>query len=217
MKIALVSEGPSARAFPGGAGYDHVVGVNTVPTRWPCDWWVFADPDIYVCEGPSILGRPKMLTTSSLERAMNEKRFQAAGLETRYREDRAAHRIYTEEEMPLLPAMPRDVPILEAGNRRGQPRWFNYSGLGALVCCWFLGQGVLEPTRDPVRTEVDVYGVDLQGIGDVNGKNGIGRTEGRWERERCIWDGLIRGLERTGLMTVHWTPPEERHGETDAK
>lgn len=203
MNVALVSEGPSAAAFPGPAGYDAVVGVNGVPTRWLCDWWVFADPDFYVCVGPSVIGHPMILTTSSLERAMNEHQFRAAGLEERYREDRAAGRIKAEEDMPLIPAMPREVPILSGGNRRGQARWFNYSGLGGLTCCWFLA-------GDEGSVEVDVFGVDMQGIGDVHGKDAVCRSVERWERERRIWDGLVEGFERTGRMRVHWTPPEKR-------
>jgi hypothetical protein len=217
VKIALVSEGPSAAEFPGPAGYTRVIGVNSVPTRWPCSWWVFADPEFYVCDGPSVIGRPQILTTSSLERAMNERRFQAAGLEERYRRDRTDQRIRVEEEMPLMPAMPRGVPILEAGPRKGQARWFNYSGLGGLACAWFLASGTLDhlATRANEPVQIDVFGVDLVGIGDVNGKQAPCRTEGRWERERRIWNGMKEGMERTGRVTIRWTPMEKRHGNAE--
>jgi hypothetical protein len=48
MTAALISQGPSAALYPAPEGqrareYDLVIGINWVPTRWPCDWWVFVD------------------------------------------------------------------------------------------------------------------------------------------------------------------------------
>lgn len=48
MKIAVVSQGPSARAYPGNDGYDVVIAVNGQAERVACDVWVYADAAAFV-------------------------------------------------------------------------------------------------------------------------------------------------------------------------
>ena len=194
---ALISEGPSAALYPGGDRYAEVIGVNAVPTRWPCTWWAFADPEFYVWHLGSVMGRPRILTTRNLEIAINSGRLAARGLKRAFAEDRETGRLVMEDEVPLLPPMPRAVPILNAGPRAGQVRWSQYGGLVGLVAAWLAGVG-----------ELDVFGVDLEGRLDVHGVDGPGRIEDRWVRERELFGGLVRGFERAGDMIVNWAGKE---------
>lgn len=47
MRALVLSCGPSLALFDGNtAGYDLVIGVNEVVSRFPVDWWVLADDEV---------------------------------------------------------------------------------------------------------------------------------------------------------------------------
>lgn len=202
MRIALVSEGPSAKDYPGRDGYDEVIGANGVPSLWPCTWWVFLDKEQYVYWLNQIIGRPKILTTTALERAMNEHYFKAKGLDERWKDDVDNQRLVYDEQVPPLPPMPIDVPRLSAGNRAHEPRWTQYTGLACLVCAWMLA--------DEAKTQatVDVFGVDLAGSADCHDRpSAPARTDNRWEFERRVFSGLVKGFRTSGDLVINW--PQE--------
>jgi len=203
LRIALISEGPSGKDFPGVDGYDEVVGVNGMPSLFPCTWWVFIDKEYYVGWMNRIIGRPHILTTTALENAMKEHYFRAKGLEERWKEDVLNRRLVFDEQVPPLPPMPLEVPRLSAGNRAHEPRWTQYTGLAGLVCCWMLADEAGK------KATVDVWGVDMCGEGDAHDRPAPGRSEARWETERRIWSGLVTGFETSGDLVIH-CPAEKR-------
>lgn len=203
MKIALVSEGPSAcRTFYAPGMYREVVGVNSVPTIWPCSWWAFSSPEAYEHYRPRVHDTPRIFTTHLLLQWVNERRFSEGRIYSLFAEDTEAGRILYDEETPPPPAMGPHIRIRTAGNMRGRPMLCKHGGLTGLACCWYL-------PGDGTAREVDVYGVDLAGDSDVNGDlttplpEGLGRMPARWDRERLAWDSMVLGFTRTGRMTVN--------------
>lgn len=209
IHLALLSEGPSVHeTYRAREGYDAVVGVNGIPTIWPCDWWAFVDPQFYVFYGPSILGHPRIFTKANLFTAMRDGWLVAEGLEEGWAADQAEDRIVWEHKVAAdFPPVPEGTPVFPGGPRKGLPQ-IGFSGCVALVCCWYIA-GEAEAT-------IDVYGVDLRGVSDAHGtpppfgQNLRDRSEGRWAKERRLWDGLVQALRDTGRFEIRWTPPEER-------
>lgn len=198
-RVALVSEGPSAKqTFPGIDGYDEVIGVNGVVSVVPCTWWVFLDPEFYVWNHESIIGpRPRIVTSHSLERAINTGRLKARGVKEAWQDDHAAGRLVWTDEIGPLPAMPKTVPIHQGGPHEGTVRWDQYGGMAGLVTAWWLaGKG----------GHIDVYGMDLHGDSDLHDHQDKGRLP-RWDREREMVQGLMFGFERCGDVTIDWVAP----------
>jgi len=206
VRIALVSEGPSARDYPGPDGYDEVVGANGVPSLWRCTWWVFMDPEMYLHWMNMTIGRPNILCPRRMEGEVSGT-FKAKGLQERWKEDLASGRVVYEDQVPPVPPMPMCIPILQAGNMKGSARWDQYTGLACLTCCWFLAD------RAGVTADVDVYGVDLDGIGDCHEREGApARTADRWIVERRLFQGLVDGFRASGDLKINW-PQEKRNGD----
>ena len=203
MKIALVSEGPSACDYPGPDGYDEIIGANGVPSLWPCTWWVFMDSDMYLHWMNRIIGRPNIFTSNQSERDLKGHRWKAKGLEERLSEDLEAGRIVFEEQVPPVPPMPQIVPLRGAGNMKGTARWSQYTGLACLACAWYLAN------EAGVQATVDVYGVDLKGTDDCHDRpTAPARTPDRWIFERQLFTALCQGFRDSGDLIINW--PQEK-------
>lgn len=65
---------------------------------------------------------------------------------------------------------------------------FLFSSCAALMLAKYLGAKTL-----------DIFGVDMEGNADFEGREHLARTESRWERERQRWNESIKWLEGTGV------------------
>jgi len=143
----------------------------------------------------------RILTGRRLELQVNAGNLRAKGMPGRFHDDVKSGRLIFSDELPLLPPMPRSVPIHGAGSQKGTARCDHYGGLMGMLAAWVAGGR---------GATVDVWGVDLGGMLDAHGAKQPGRHPGRWEGERRIWDGVLEGFRRSGELIINWTPPEER-------
>jgi hypothetical protein len=189
MKVAMLSPGPSLRrAWKGENGYDLVVGVNRVPFTYRCDWWSLADDTAY-CQhdepGDVPWGRRERIGSPRLfvKRTTNSKvrKFGTPADVAAWERDEPSAKYHDE---CLLPPMP------DSGLRvtRGTLRWAKYGGPTALCLCWWLG-----------ATEIDVFGVDMDGAEDAQGMMNATRHDQRWRLERQIWTLLVEGFTSAGV------------------
>lgn len=68
MRIAIVSQGPSAALYPGPERYDRVIAVNERAERVACDWWVYADAAAFVKWRP--IGSPVHFCRADVPRGL---------------------------------------------------------------------------------------------------------------------------------------------------
>ena len=120
MTAALISQGPSAALYPAPEGerapeYDLVIGINWVPTRWPCDWWVFVDWDMWVKGQDHFEGQSLRIATMGDWRKSIERQA-------------PAHQITIAEYVPFESMTPPT-----------QAHWRGSTGTYALGVAWHLG------------------------------------------------------------------------------
>ena len=173
MRALILSCGPSLNAFHGAtAGYDVVIGVNDVVSRYPVDWWVFGDDETITRNHKTMVSpTPKLFS----KRVPIHEGFDArCGVEeTVFFNNRYVKRWAEAEDWPS---------VLK-----------QFSGPMALMLAADLG-----------ATEVDVWGVDMGGATDFR-KDGEhnGRDNDRWQRERPIWDYVVKACRERGIQ-VNW-------------
>ena len=171
MRLAIISNGPSARLFDEAerSDFDLVAGVNWTVKRWLCDWWVFCD---YVTFQDTVpLGKPALF----LKRAALRKIHTHSKPGTSQR--------LLEHEVIVAHEDGADIPI--------EPNvgfWNNFSGPAALGLAIHLG-----------ADRVTVFGADMSGDMDHAGRVGTSRTPDRWERERGIWAASVAYLHQIGI------------------
>ena len=97
-----------------------------------------------------------------------------------------AHRTTLYHQDTAMPTLPEDLPP-----------WYSFSGTAALGLAWRLG-----------ANRVTVYGADMDGDMDHDGKVGVSRTPQRWAHERRIWGGIVHALVEHGLAVQRVLWPE---------
>lgn len=204
MKIALISEGQTGAEYPGRDGYDLVVAVNGMATLFEADWWACLDAPVFMSHFASVLGAPRLFTTQNTKIQIEQGHYKARGLQeawARFSRDAVfTTPVDDQPPIPTFPPMPLDVPILSAGPRKGEPRFDQWGGLSALVCCW-----MASPMDPKNPADLDCYGCDYAAPTAVNG---LGKpcapNPERWKTETRIWNGLAEGFERAGDLRVRY-------------
>lgn len=166
MRVALVSNGPSAVAYATAKrNYAGTIGVNKAVTRWGLDWWCFCDFKTYEQEAERVVGQPSIFCREPAGRKIVER------LRGKPQQDfiarRAEGRVLIHEGIEGSDSPPLPLP------------WFSYSGCAALVLAVHLG-----------ATEIDLYGVDLGGHTDLRNEVNYSRDANRWKREIELWEAL---------------------------
>jgi hypothetical protein len=167
-------------------GYDLVVGVNHVPARYECDWWVFNDGPMYlwVLNECPVIGRPRICSGPYFQTWIREEGARNEISRTRW-ESGDKELLFNPEDIDTLPIHMADfLPVAETG----RIRWGKYTGNVALMLAWWLGADVM-----------DVHGIDLDGDSDFQGTSHDTRLGGRWECERPITAGIVRALRASGV------------------
>ncbi len=180
MNIALVSNGPSASMYPGHHPYDVVIGVNKVPTVYPCDWWVFTDFRTYCAEWDKVLGEARICC----------KRPAAEKIETQlhgqshvaFTVANSQGRVVRYDEIEPLP--PKWPEVCE---------WLSWSGCAALVFAASFKPEV-----------IDVFGVDLASYKDMRSEDNFTRQESRWAQETPLWVRLLAWVRDECKVKVNW-------------
>jgi len=187
MLAALISNGPSARMFPGRLLFDVVIAANwTVEWLDPddVDWWAFSDWQTFAVKAQS-RGEPGLYTK---KRTASHVRKQAPAPKREQwdRADKAGRIIYS-EDIKRPPTW---------GHNTATRVWSKWTGGLALGLAYHLG-----------ATEIVVYGADMQGRKDHQGREGPSRTPERWVRERRQWAALVSSLAEQGVnatRVVQW-------------
>lgn len=164
MRIAVVSQGPSAGLYAGNESgvYNLTIGVNWTVNRWPFDWWVFVDQGTPAkCEG--VLGKPVAFCGSQ-------------ALAKMARNDTA--------RMAWLVDHTQRIDCFNCSPRLGYP-WARWSGTAALWLAIRLGETCGE------EYAIDLYGFDMGGAIDFTGESGNSRSEARWTAERAVYAELV--------------------------
>lgn len=164
-RIAIISNGPSAKLFDGRLCYDAVIGVNWTVSRWLCDWWVFCDWITFATTIP--LGNPSLYVR---EAAHNKIETHAPEHFERY----SAH-----PEVVLHPEKIRGF----------HHKWSAFSGLAALGLAVHLNAKI-----------VRVFGADMGGCDDHDGRFGGSRTPERWAWELEVWEKNLWAMKQRGIV-----------------
>ena len=95
----------------------------------------------------------------------------------------AEHEILEQESIDL-PSFPDDMP-----------KWNAFSGPPALLLAWHLG-----------AEEVHVFGADMSGTLDHDGKESASRHEDRWQNEKDTWFQITSTLLHVGVRVWRILP-----------
>lgn len=189
-RIAVISDGPSAKLYPGSHDFNLVIGVNWtwVDLKFPVDWWAWSDFKTYQITEP--LGSPGVFT----------KRAQVEKVNARLRGGKHNWLTFALEQGRVLTHEEVTPPELP----QGMVPWNSWTGTAALVLAWHMG-----------GTRIDVYGADMTGNLDAHGRENGSRTNKRWQRERELFKALCTSMARTGTMVCRhrYRQPDEGNGD----
>jgi len=189
MKIALVSNGPSASKaaglYPGKAAYDLVIGVNKVPTIYPCDWWVFTDFRTYCKQWENVHGEPRICCKRQAGERIERELVGRPHVE--YTVAKSHGGVVRYDEITPLP--PKWPDLCE---------WLSWTGCAALVFAASFKPEV-----------IDVFGVDLEGSKDLRNEDDFTRDRHRWPQERPLWDRLLVWVRDECGLNVNWIRLED--------
>jgi len=164
MKIAIISNGPSAEKFgKTKRKYDVVIGVNWTCLKWECNW-VCAFDGVTFGDGPDDVRKnhtpPRLCDRDGNPKWWGHPKFfvhwHALNWLRLNRPDVAE--VLSHEYVMTWPAKDKD---------------YLYSGIAPLHLMHILG-----------LRKADCYGYDMAGSGDHTGLENPTRQESRWERER---------------------------------
>lgn len=208
MKALILGTGPSLNHCPHidldtgevvSSGFV-VIGMNDVPTRVACDWWVFADwaswwkwsePDenaerSNIAHG-GVIGSPKIFTKrdQSKEYERRRPRLDARGFDMTSREDAMA-RFAQLDFSPCAETVP--VPSrVEACNNGTRYNVRQFTGSLAIMLAYYLRVD-----------EVEAWGCEMSGDGAFNGRGGT-RTDARWRFQLMVWGTWVEAFAVQGV------------------
>lgn len=192
MRIAVLSPGPSLGrvtddALDAMGPWNAIIGVNRVPARFACSDWCFGDAvafdDVQAAGGAKrrdgVL--PDVFTIAStrddLERDVPGGPESAGFLSAEAQRERA-HRFRGHVVRATWNSVDAQFqPPRDPGTGIG---WDTYSGPAALVLATVLCMGLNEPH------EVVVFGMDMAGKADFDGRVQGHRGDDRWRWERRV-------------------------------
>lgn len=177
MRVLLLSNGPSARLFDGDQrSYDVVIAVTKAATLFPCHWWVVGDDQVFENLG-NLRGEPMFVFICK---------------------DISIHKgpEYLRDARAWLKT--RSYVL----RWRDVPNATEKSGPAALALARHL---LLQ--CDHEEKLVDVYGVDMAGTSDCRqDESEPHRGEGRWARERKLWEAIETLCESEGIRVRNHSP-----------
>lgn len=173
-RIAIISQGPSSIEYPGREGYDVVIAVSGMATKYEADYWAFSDWQTYGKWLDQVKGTPKLAVRGS-QVIRKAKHMQPV------------HRERFEAEPEVIDLDKLGLPKFPTNNTP----WNRFSGPAALGLAWSL-----KPAS------IDCYGCDMQGTEDAHGGKG-NRGEGRWKAERYIWTQMVERMKQDGIEVRH--------------
>lgn len=188
MTAVIISNGPSAKTYPGRQNADVVIGVNWswIELGFDVDWWCFTDyityeryeprgnPAVFTRRAQVELSQTKWITTKRAQAARSQSQLGPPHL--RMAELVAAGRVTHFED-------------IEAVKPFHSVRWWGFkSGTAALMLAMHLG-----------ATEVVVYGADMEGTADGLGQDNNSRTGSRWRNEWDTWREVVEQLGQRGI------------------
>ena len=187
-RVALISNGPSARLFEQVTPdiYDTVIGAGKAVSLYRCHWWAFADWQTFRdCKPAEPIGNMRIMTRENIPDKIQmhaEPAIIDRWQQSYWQNQKGSNVIFTENV---------DIP----GNVQYKESWFVFSGLIGLGCAYHL-----KPCH------IDVYGVELAGESDFEGINKEdNRKSDRWEYERRIWNYLVQCIEYQGITVQRIT------------
>jgi len=198
VKVAIISQGSSAMMYspsPKKGDFDHCIAVNRVIEWLSGGWWCFADYTGFAQsvrpEYAGVWGTANLFTKHDITSELANDADCADALAA-WQEMKG--RAIFEADLRPLPPMP-ETPW----------KRLKYSGLYALWLAWHLE-----------ATEIDCYGVDLEGDRDFLGQRNDSRNPPRWKRERTVWYAMCQGLEDAGVTIrmarmAPWRMAQEMH------
>lgn len=173
LRVAVLCPGPSlAKLKPEAlAPYAQIIGVNAAVEGFRCDWWCFGDYSTFDKFAPL----PAPYSPANAAPCM----FVGSNVGDNI------------DRQPYGPAFRQGVAMewQRVHERPSSEQWATYSATAALVLASELG-----------ATHVDVYGADMRGIGDFQGRQCLlNRNFARWELERKIFSDVTDWLKSGGV------------------